>query len=151
MRTFILCLLFLLCGYLLSGCVTVQVTNVSATPTSAGEGIRPEPPDVYATMKNPFSTDDEEAVSNGKALYQANCSSCHGEEGLGDGPAGVSLNPKPGNLARDHKSLSDAYLFWRISEGGILEPFNSLMPAWKSLLSEQQIWQVITYLRTLGS
>lgn len=140
--------LFLLGCYLLSGCATAQGLSVSITPTAEAEGTRPEPPAEYADMRNPFKTGDEDALSKGEALYQANCSSCHGEQGLGDGPAGASLNPKPSNLARAPKNLSDAYLFWRISEGGILEPFNSLMPAWKALMSEQQIWQVITYIRT---
>lgn len=140
--------LFLLGCYLLGGCATDQSLPASITPTVEADGIRSELAAEYADLKNPYKTDEEDAISKGEALYQANCSSCHGEQGLGDGPAGASLNPKPSNLARAQKDLSDAYLFWRISEGGILEPFNSLMPAWKALMSEQQIWQVITYLRT---
>jgi len=141
-------ILFLLGGNLLSACSAGQNVTILNTPTMGTEGVRPEPPAEFADMKNPYKTDDEDALNKGEALYRANCSSCHGEQGLGDGPAGASLNPKPGNLARDQANLSDAYLFWRISEGGILEPFNSLMPAWKALMSEQQIWQVITYIRT---
>ena len=141
-------ILILLGCTLLSACSAVQGSTILNTPTTGAEGERPEPPAEYADMKNPYKTDDEDAISKGEALYRANCSSCHGEQGLGDGLAGASLNPKPGNLARDQENLSDAYLFWRISEGGILEPFNSLMPAWKALMSEQQIWQVITYIRT---
>ena len=34
-------------------------------------------------------------LSRGRELYQANCASCHGDNGLGDGPAGLMLNPKP--------------------------------------------------------
>jgi mono/diheme cytochrome c family protein len=47
-------------------------------------------------------------------------------------------------------SLSDGYLFWRISKGGAIEPFNSAMPAWESSLTEDQRWQVVTYIRTLS-
>jgi hypothetical protein len=46
--------------------------------------------------------------------------------------------------------VGDDYLFWLISEGGMIEPFNSLMPAWKQVLGEEERWQVIAYLRTLG-
>ena len=46
--------------------------------------------------------------------------------------------------------LSDGYLFWRVSLGGQMEPFNSAMPAWEAGLSEEQRWQVISYVRTLA-
>ncbi|MCX7998904.1 MAG: c-type cytochrome [Leptospiraceae bacterium] len=41
-------------------------------------------------------------VAKGKEVYEANCASCHGPNGAGDGPAGAALNPKPRNfLATD--------------------------------------------------
>jgi hypothetical protein len=45
--------------------------------------------------------------------------------------------------------LSDAYLYWRISEGGLMEPFNSIMLGWKGMLDEQSIWEIISYVRTM--
>ncbi|BDA79955.1 hypothetical protein LPTSP3_g28850 [Leptospira kobayashii] len=36
-------------------------------------------------------------IAKGEELFLQNCSSCHGEKGLGDGPAGTALNPKPRN------------------------------------------------------
>jgi mono/diheme cytochrome c family protein len=47
-------------------------------------------------------------------------------------------------------SMSDGYIFWRVSEGGAMEPFNSAMPAWKSVYNEEQIWKLIAFVRTLG-
>ncbi|MBU2506422.1 MAG: cytochrome c [Bacteroidetes bacterium] len=41
---------------------------------------------------------DEEMILKGKELYDANCSSCHGKEGLGNGPAGAALNPPARNF-----------------------------------------------------
>lgn len=110
----------------------------------------PSPPEEYVGRINPFS-DEPDAIADGEMLYRANCSSCHGITGEGDGPASGGLDPPPQNLAEKHSNLSDAYLFWRISEGGLMEPFNSLMPGWKGLMSEEKIWQVITYIRTLIS
>jgi hypothetical protein len=46
--------------------------------------------------------------------------------------------------------MGDSYLFWRISEGGAMEPFNSAMPAWKDVLDEEARWNVIHYIRALG-
>lgn len=40
----------------------------------------------------------EEMITKGKELYDANCQSCHGVTGLGDGPAGIALNPRPRNF-----------------------------------------------------
>lgn len=108
------------------------------------------PPEPYEGRVNPF-TDEPEAIEEGEMLFRANCASCHGITGEGDGPASGGLEPPPQNLAVRQSNLSDAYLFWRISEGGLMNPFNSLMPGWKGLLSEKRIWQVISYLRTLIS
>ena len=110
---------------------------------------RPTPPLEYAGRNNPLAAEagaDPEDLP-GQPLYQANCSSCHGLNGHGDGAVAGALEPKPRDLTQP--GLSDDYLFWRISEGGAFEPFRSAMPAWKSLLKEQQIWQIITYIRAL--
>jgi mono/diheme cytochrome c family protein len=42
-----------------------------------------------------------ELVAKGKASYEVNCASCHGDKGLGDGVAAAALEPKPRNLVAD--------------------------------------------------
>lgn len=138
---------------LILSCMALAACGGISTPVSLIEAeeqpILVEPPDQYADLSNPYEGDIQ-AISQGETHYRANCSSCHGVLGRGDGPASAGLEPKPKDLAQDQSELSDAYLFWRISEGGLIDPFNSLMPGWKGLLREEQIWQVISYLRTLG-
>jgi mono/diheme cytochrome c family protein len=59
------------------------------------------------------------------------------------------MDPPPGSLNERISNNSDDYLYWRIAEGGMNEPFNSLMPAWGNILDSEQIWQVVSYIRTL--
>lgn len=104
-------------------------------------------PAEYAGLKNPI-TADEESLERGAALYATNCASCHGDGGMGDGPAGAALDPAPAPVAHTSQMVADDYLFWRISEGGV--PFGTLMPAWK-VLDEQARWDMVNYMRALGS
>ena len=130
--------------------VMLVLTACGGTSPSAPDqniGVVPEPPAEFAGKINPFNGDSA-AAEAGKQIYNANCASCHGLTGMGEGPVAASLNPAPKPLARESE-LSDAYLFWRISAGGGMAPFKSAMPSWKSFLKEEQIWQVIAYLRTL--
>ena len=124
------------------------VTQPEITTVQAEVVARPLPPGDYAGKANPLSADPS-AASEGAPFFQADCASCHGTEGRGNGPAGANYDPKPTNLAATQRDLSDAYLFWRISEGGAMQPFDSVMPGWKGLLSDKRIWQIITYIRAL--
>jgi mono/diheme cytochrome c family protein len=96
------------------------------------------------------------SLAAGQALYQRHCATCHGETGYGDGLAGHVLPLKPANLADPRGVVQQPpnYWFWRVSEGGTVEPFHSrgsVMPAWKYHLSETERWQVIAFARTLAT
>jgi mono/diheme cytochrome c family protein len=106
--------------------------------------------DEYAGLSNLIPADDA-SIERGAEIYSANCASCHGDGGIGDGPAGQGLDPAPANIAHTSQMLGDDYLFWRISEGGAMEPFNSTMIAWKGVLDEDARWDVINYVQALGS
>lgn len=105
-------------------------------------------PQAFAGLENPIAPDDD-SLAKGKALYEAQCVSCHGETGMGDGPAAASLNPPPAPIARTACRMSDAYLFWRISEGGA--QWGTAMPAFGNTLSEEDIWHLVNYIRSLGA
>ncbi len=104
-------------------------------------------PAEYAGLKNPVQA-DEASLERGAELYAANCASCHGDGGMGDGPAGAALDPAPSPIAHTSQMMADDYLYWRISEGGT--PFSTSMPPWK-FLDEQARWDMINYMRALGA
>jgi mono/diheme cytochrome c family protein len=109
-------------------------------------------PPEYADLTNPLA-DDDKVVAAGQELYAANCALCHGPQGQGDGPGATGLTPAPANLANQAmmSGLSDGYLFWRITEGGAIAPFNSTMPSWKEALAAEERWQLVSYIRTLSN
>lgn len=50
-----------------------------------------------SSVKEPWNS-TEPLIANGAKIYATACAMCHGNEGKGDGPAGMSLNPKARNL-----------------------------------------------------
>ncbi len=90
--------------------------------------------------------------AKGKQLYATYCSNCHGASGKGDGLAAKSLPNKPANHTdgKVMSQLSDQYLHDIISKGGSGTGKSPFMPAWGSLLKEQQIRNIISYMRSLS-
>jgi mono/diheme cytochrome c family protein len=91
---------------------------------------------------------DDVALAQGQMLYQAYCQSCHGHEGKGDGPVGQTLSLPPADLSThvapgEH---TNQQLFYYISEGFP----SSAMPAFKTLLTEQERWQLVHFIRTFA-
>ena len=137
-------IIFLIYIMLFSACISEE--HLSIEEVVPKESILPTE---YLHLINPLEGKST-VISTGKELYSNNCVFCHGDTGWGDGVVGATLDPPPGELANSQKELSDDYLYWRIYDGGIQEPFNSAMPSWGGVLSETQIWQLISYLRILG-
>jgi mono/diheme cytochrome c family protein len=55
---------------------------------------------------------DAASLARGKDIFEANCASCHGVSGKGDGPAAQALNPKPADLATMAPQHSPGDLAW---------------------------------------
>lgn len=106
------------------------------------QGLPPE----YRGARNPLSS-SAKTISDGRALYQVNCASCHGKSGMGAGEAAKSLNPSPALLAYmiQRPMAVDGYLLWSISKGG--KSFGTAMPAFKDKLGKEEIWKIVIYMR----
>jgi putative copper resistance protein D len=96
---------------------------------------------------NPITPSENSAMA-GHLLYQEKCLPCHGPAGKGDGPVGLTLNPRPADLSLHAVPgvHTDGQLFLWITDG---YP-NSAMPGFRQSLSDEQRWDLVNYIRTLA-
>lgn len=95
----------------------------------------------------------QKLFSRGEALYQKQCSVCHGHQGRGDGKASYLLYPKPRDFVKDkfrlistaNQQATDDDLFEVITRGMA----GSSMPPWAHL-SERDRWALVYYIRYLS-
>lgn len=85
--------------------------------------------------------------SKGQPLYEKYCLLCHGPEGRGDGPVGLLAKPPAANFhTPESKKKSDAALRETILQG---HP-ETAMASWKGSLSDEQINDIIAYIRKMS-
>ena len=112
-----------------------------------------DPPSEYADLVS-HKWADTQAIAHGEKIYTEHCAACHGVDGQGAGPMAAALSHPPADLTNNFHTEpgnGDGYLFWRVSEGGLVEPFRSqasAMPAFKDLLSVDERWDVLAYVHT---
>lgn len=96
-------------------------------------------------LKNPEPQNDE-TIEAGKKLYQRHCASCHGPQGRGDGSQALA-GGTPSDLTDEtwDYGSSDGEIFVAIRDG-----VSADMLAYKDKLSEKQIWQLVTFIRSIG-
>jgi len=100
----------------------------------------PAYPTTYAAPPVRYTTD---SIVHGAALYAPRCSTCHGIDGHGDGPAAPSLSVKPVNLVEHVLHHRAGELFWWIAHGIPGTP----MPGFASQMSDAEIWDLLQFLR----
>jgi mono/diheme cytochrome c family protein len=82
----------------------------------------------------------------GQALYEQHCLRCHGASGDGNGPDAAFLIVPPANFqSARSRSKTDMELMTIISYGIVFSP----MHGWGGRLTEQQMWDVLSYIRIL--
>ncbi len=123
----------------------LRLVSATAAPDSLDARVRT----LSATLARQLNITMDEipagapAYARGAAIYQADCASCHGNVGRGDGPAARSLSPPPANLA-DAVALRDASpldFYHRVTIGVV----GTSMPAFETRLSAEDRWAVALY------
>ena len=100
----------------------------------------------YEVSQAPAITPDP---TRGAPLYAQHCSVCHGETGVGDGPASVGMTPPPANL-RDAQRLDRLSLYAIYNTLG-LGVEGTDMPSFADQLDERQRWDLATYIAGLSA
>jgi len=122
--------------------LAVVISSALALLIMGTAALAQEVPPAYAGLKNPFPWSDASVQAAGKVIYQQYCLGCHGVTGNGQSGSDFSVRDYPQRL----ENRPDLY-FWITSEGKMGEG----MPSFKSSLSEQQRWQALTYIWSLGN
>lgn len=119
------------------------------TPPDGAVPVNGRPVDLSAgdsaALTSPVKR-DRKTLAAGDDLFRVNCSMCHGAGGRGDGLVGGKLKEHgyatpPDLLNASTQGKSDGTLFWTISNGVVV------MPPFKLLLTEEERWEVVNYLR----
>ncbi len=100
------------------------------------EAARARVPAAAHALENPFAGRSE-AVLAGKKLFKRHCAECHGADAAGSEKA-------PNLRVPEMREATQGDLFWMIRNGNLKKG----MPSW-SRLPDQQIWQLVAYLKTL--
>ncbi|MDH5252078.1 MAG: cytochrome c [Nitrospira sp.] len=116
------------------GVVLTLLIGILSAGFAGGVGLKDLPP----------AAKGGDSVS-GREVYVNTCIRCHGIDGTG--AQSIRLVPAPADLSSPAvQNRLDGTLFKRIHEG---KP-NTAMGAWKHALSDEEIWDVLAYVRTLG-
>ncbi|WP_394972800.1 c-type cytochrome [uncultured Croceitalea sp.] len=123
--------------------IIVLFFSFSASNAQDGPWVAP---DSAKEIKNKVSENKRAAsAKKGAKVFTARCVFCHGKEAKGDGPAGARLVPKPANLTSSRvQDQADGEIFWKITNG------RGPMPKWEAILSEEERWNLVNFINTLG-
>lgn len=149
---------------LLVGFFTWERVSASVRAPAALRSVHPAPPNQIdfrgktmrlAGLENPLRSEGDMAahLDTGRTVYIRNCMPCHGDRLDGGGHFAHAFSPVPADFTSNGTiaQLTESYVFWRIAKGGPglpVEgtPWNSAMPPWEPVLTEDEIWSVILFL-----
>ena len=121
----------------------VQAPSSECVPNVVSDAPVPAP---YTGRRSPLSPTPP-ILAQGKTRFDARCALCHGFTGRGDGKEGPFV-PPAADLTK--RLRPEDYLFWRISEGGSVDPFCTAMPDFGTLYDERARWELVAYVRDLA-
>ncbi len=127
--------------------LVAYIQSLGTRNTRAWEVADVNIPEKYRSLKSPFPGSPNAAAA-GRGIYNQNCAACHGFEGRADVPQARLFYPKPAanfHLPR-YKDFTDGHWFNKIARG---LP-GTRMPRWDQTLTNEGIWYVVEYLKSLA-
>lgn len=146
------------------GFMTYRSVRPTVDAPSNLRSIHPAPPSsitfrgktiTLAGLNNPLRSQGklEDHYLEGRRVYYQNCLPCHGDLLNGAGHFALGFSPAPADFTDNGTiaQLTESFVFWRIAKGGPGlpkegTPWNSAMPAWENILTEDEIWSVTLFL-----
>ena len=121
-------------------------------PPPAEEPAPPPPPPAPPAADTMAAAAPGDPVARGAVHYKMLCATCHGEDGCTPGPGAVGLDPQPAKHCDGNymNKLTDEHLFKTIKEGGASVGKSPLMAPWGGALTDDQIRDVVAYVRSLA-
>jgi mono/diheme cytochrome c family protein len=131
------------CALLISGC---RVSKPGAVETEMAKEVKHKITVGGKDDVNPVAA-SEENIADGRKHFGHHCGICHGLDGQATGvPFAEKMSPPvPALTSKDVQDYADGQLKWIIANG--INP--SGMPAWKGILSDEEMWKIVDYLRHL--
>jgi mono/diheme cytochrome c family protein len=122
--------------------LTLCVAGLFISAAFVRDPDRWDVPANYKDMINPVKADTV-SINNGQVLYKKHCLSCHGKTGLGDGVKARQLEEHPGDMSSSaYQRQTDGEHFYKTRFG------REEMPAYERILSDNEIWDIVNYMRT---
>jgi len=131
---------------------TAPASSANVRPSIPGQNNATE---AASTVKNPVPATSE-SIAAGKRIFDVNCAACHGNAAQGAVKAGMPISiieeqhgKQPPDLTDDQwdHGSSDGEIFTTIKRG--LPP--TMMAGFGGALSDDDIWRLVNYLRTLSA
>lgn len=136
---------------------TFKGPSTAVAGAAAAGAVCPQPrktpsaPKAFLELKNPLPASESHIAAGAKLFHESAsplaCAQCHGDKGDGLGVMASALDPRPRNFTCKTmmQEIADGQLFWIIKNGAE----GTGMMAFTSL-ADEQVWQLVHYIRTLA-
>jgi cytochrome c553 len=130
-----------------------RILLVTILALAAGCGKKSSSPQPEPATDSPATTAAASPVAEAQTTFKTICATCHGESGLGNGPAASALNPKPRNYSDKtwQASVTDDQIKQTILMGGAAVGKSPAMPAQPQLKEKPEVVaEMVKIIRTFG-
>jgi mono/diheme cytochrome c family protein len=131
---------------LLGGLYDISATDQHLAPTYwAIDAASRRSVKLRARSIEPPKLDEPARIERGLALYRDHCVQCHGAPGVAPHPFALGMTPAAANLVDTARSWAPAEIYWTVRNGFKMTG----MPAWRFRLSEEEMWDVVSFVATM--